>query len=512
MAEKNRLIREELELAPATEFAEAEWDKLNDDQRLAADTIVNAVQDNEFELGELFFLDGPGGTGKTFVQNTVMAKLRSQGHIVLAVASSGIAATLLDGGQTAHARFKIPLDTDSQSTCNIKAGTDRSALIRAAKLIFWDEAPMQRKYDMLAVSRTLSDFCRAGGGGVPFGGKVVVFCGDFRQTLPVCPNKPRGTIVATCLQHAPFWEDIQILRLTINMRLRDPRLSEQGRRDAAKFAEDVLEVGNATTTLIPRGSKDGWMPWSRGFIGDNTQAGIVKIIYPDLSRNLPDSDYLGERAILAVTNVDVGRINNACVEQLRGNVQPKFSDDKAVDKALHEEFPSECFHKYDEPSLPPHVLRLKVGMPLMILRNLSPPVQCNGTRVKLTRVTQHVLEAEVISGKSKGEKVLIPRIPLFSKDDEVGKGRRKAVPCQFSRTQFPVRPAFAITINKSQGQSLRVVGIDIRTRECFTHGQLYVALSRVTNKVNLHMITPDHGGRVPRRLKNIQWKEVLLPP
>ena len=164
VAEKNRLIREELELAPATEFAEAEWDKLNDDQRLAADTIVNAVQDNEFELGELFFLDGPGGTGKTFVQNTVMAKLRSQGHIVLAVASSGIAATLLDGGQTAHARFKIPLDTDSQSTCNIKAGTDRSALIRAAKLIFWDEAPMQRKYDMLAVSRTLSDFCRAGGG------------------------------------------------------------------------------------------------------------------------------------------------------------------------------------------------------------------------------------------------------------------------------------------------------------------------------------------------------------
>ena len=509
--EKNRLIREAMELAPTAEFAEAEWAKLNDDQRLAADTIVNALRHNEFNVGELFFLDGPGGTGKTFVQNTVMAKLRSQGHIVLAVASSGIAATLLDGGQTAHARFKIPLDSDSQSTCNIEGGTDLSALIKAAKVIFWDEAPMQRKYDMLAVSRTLSDFCHVEDT-VPFGGKVVIFCGDFRQTLPVCPNKPRGTIVACCLQHAIFWKDTQILRLTINMRLRDPRLTEQGRRDAAQFAAEVLEVGNATTTLIPSGSKDGWVPWSRGFIKDNTQAGIVKTIYPDLSRNLPDSDYLGERAILAVVNVDVGRINNACVEQLSGNVQLKFSEDKAVDEALREEFPSEAFHNCDEPSLPPHVLRLKVGMPLMILRNLDPPVQCNGTRVRLTRITPHVLETEVISGKCKGERVLIPRIPLFSKDDEVGRGRRKAVPCQFSRRQFPVRPAFAMTINKSQGQSLRVVGIDIRTRECFTHGQLYVALSRVTNKANLHIITPDHGGRIPRRLKNIQWKEVLLPP
>ena len=115
---------------------------------------------------------------------------------------------------------------------------------------------MQRKYDMLVVSRTLSDFCRAGGESVSFGGKVVVFCGDFRQTLPVCSNKPRGTIVATCLQHAPFWKDIQIFRLTINMRFRDPRLSEQRRRDAVKFAEDVLKVDNATITLISRDNKN----------------------------------------------------------------------------------------------------------------------------------------------------------------------------------------------------------------------------------------------------------------
>ena len=136
VGERNRLIREKLNLAPAAEKADAEWNKLNRDQRHAAETIVNAVEDNEFDLGDIFFLDGPGGTGKTFVQNTVMGSLRSQQKIVLAVASSGIAATLLDGGQTAHARFKIPLNSDNQSICDINKGTDRAALMKKTKLIF----------------------------------------------------------------------------------------------------------------------------------------------------------------------------------------------------------------------------------------------------------------------------------------------------------------------------------------------------------------------------------------
>lgn len=69
-----------------------------------------------------------------------------------------------------------------------------------------------------------------------------------------------------------------------------------------------------------------------------------------------------------------------------------------------------------------------------------------------------------------------------------------------------------MTINKSQGQSLQYVGIDIRTQECFTHGQLYVALSRATNRANMHIITPDVAAfDLPRMITNVQWKEVLLP-
>lgn len=131
-SEPNRLIREERALQNQVDpaVAAASWAMFNTDQLAAANAIVSAVNENQypyFAPGDyhnptLFFLDGPGGTGKTFVQNTIMAKLRSEGKIVLAVASSGIAATLLDGGQTAHGKFKIPLDSTDASLCDIKHG------------------------------------------------------------------------------------------------------------------------------------------------------------------------------------------------------------------------------------------------------------------------------------------------------------------------------------------------------------------------------------------------------
>src|SRR5256885_9466971 len=89
--------------------------KKNSGQKNVFDTIVESI---EKSVGKVFFIDGPGGTGKTFVYNSLLAYVRSKGDIALAVASSGIAALLLDGGRTAHSRFKIPLVINSGSTCN----------------------------------------------------------------------------------------------------------------------------------------------------------------------------------------------------------------------------------------------------------------------------------------------------------------------------------------------------------------------------------------------------------
>ncbi len=114
----NRLVEEELayDQHSLTTDADNAKDRLNDDQRTAYKTILNAVTNKE---GKLFFVYGTGGTGKTFVWTTLLSRLRRQGKIVLAVASSGIASLLLLGSRTAHSRFKIPIDLHDESTCNI---------------------------------------------------------------------------------------------------------------------------------------------------------------------------------------------------------------------------------------------------------------------------------------------------------------------------------------------------------------------------------------------------------
>jgi len=185
----------------------------NDNQRAAFEAVVHAYEEGE---DGIFFIDGPGGTGKTFLENMILAKVRSSGDIALAVASSGIAAILLDGGRTAHSRFKIPIKIESDSLCSIKKQSDLAELIRQAKVILWDEAPMQHRYVVEAVERTLRDIRNDNR---PFGGVVVIFAGDFRQCPPVIPKGSRSQIVDACINNSSFWSKVVTLPLTINMRL-----------------------------------------------------------------------------------------------------------------------------------------------------------------------------------------------------------------------------------------------------------------------------------------------------
>ncbi|KAL7246824.1 hypothetical protein ACSBR2_001852 [Camellia fascicularis] len=115
---------------------------LNNEHRIAYNIIMHHITE---KIGGCFFIDGRGGTGKTFLYKALLTTLRSKGLIVLATASTGIAASNLPGGHTAHSHFKIPLDADNYSGCNVSKQSSLAILIRKAKLIIWDEASMKNK-------------------------------------------------------------------------------------------------------------------------------------------------------------------------------------------------------------------------------------------------------------------------------------------------------------------------------------------------------------------------------
>ena len=128
----------------------------------------------------------------------------------------------------------------------------------------------------------------------------------------------------------------------------------------------------------------------------------------------------------------------------------------------------------------------------MLLRNLDPPRLCNGTRLQILQMHDNVLEARIISGDYKDEEVFIPRIPLCP----TGFG------FDFKRIQFPVKVCFAMTINKSQGQTLKNVGLYLESA-CFAHGQFYVACSRCGSQKKLKIFAPQN------KTRNVVYREAL---
>jgi len=130
---------------------------LNPEQRLIYDSILADVYDDRPPRPRSHFLQAPGGCGKTFLLNTVIDTVRSRGDVVLAVASTGVAALLMEAGSTAHFRFKIPIPTTAESTCNISPISNGGQVLAKAKLVVWDEAITTHRHAHEAVSRLFQD-------------------------------------------------------------------------------------------------------------------------------------------------------------------------------------------------------------------------------------------------------------------------------------------------------------------------------------------------------------------
>ena len=495
------IIREEkdFDVEDLKKQAEVVRQKLTKAQKEVYDTIMNAVKD---EKQLLLFVDARAGCGKTFVSNGVLDDTRSLepgGCVALAMATTGIAANLLHMGRTFHSRMKAPLTPTEESTLQISSQSGLAKLIRMAKLLMIDEATMLDRFQLEAMDRTLRDIMDKPD--IPFGGKTLVLTGDFRQCLPVLPGASRARTVNASVNQSHLWRHFTVLKLLDNI-----RVQVNGNPVLEEFDKWTLNIGNGTdgdqidlpqdmTTIIePNVAKENWRE-------GQSMKKFCDEVFPDLDRNIKNSKWLDGRAILTPTNKEVDAINDLMESRMPGEGIRLWSADKVEDPSDAYRFNQEYLNKLNPNGFPRHCLNLKAGMPLMLLRNINPKEGlCNGTRLIFKEAINNKLLRCTVTGT--GKEVLIPRITFRPKEGDFS--------FLWTRRQFPVRTSFAITINKAQGQTMKSIGIWLRN-PVFSHGQLYVAVSRVGSPSNLKLAIKNQKDGINHHTDNVVYKEVLLP-
>ena len=455
---------------------------MTNEQQIIFEKIIQMTSKDETEE-KLMFIDAPGGTGKSFVLNLAIQQCLNDGHNLIVAASSGIAALILKTGKTAHYSFKISLEVDEDSTCQFTGQSAVAEKIKQAKLIIWDEAPMSNKFTIEAVEKSIRSLMKKPD--LMFGGKAVVFAGDFRQILPVVKFGKQEEAVSMSIKRSYIWPKMQTLNLTKNLRIKSQDQESQRYVDwLLQIGEGRIETDEANMIEVPE----------ELFSKATSVEDFVKELLDD------DLDF-ENKVILTLKNDEANQINQIVLEQLlkdEEKVIVKSIDEIISDEDNQFELPIEFVNSLQPSGMPPHILELKIGCIVMVLRNIFPGSGfCNGTRCKVVEIQPEWLILEIISGDFKGKQTAIPKIKLKSTVSNNSL-------FTFFRYQFPVKFAYCLTVNKSQGQTYEKVFIYFKD-QTFSHGQLYVALSRCSNHKNIKIYSEE----ATKKLKNIVFSEIF---
>ncbi|KEH33264.1 PIF1-like helicase [Medicago truncatula] len=363
-------------------------------------------------------------------QRCVHDKIMESGLIVLNAASNGIATILLPGGRTAHSTPTVPIEINEASSLTMEKDSPRADLVRAAKLIIWDEAPMMHRWCFEAVDRSMHDI-RSKNDPLndfrPFGGMTVVLDGDFRQILSVVRNGSREDIVDASINSSKIWVYCNVLRLTVNMRLGASSVPIE-QEEIANFGKWTLSIGDGNDA--------------------SDENGEMKHVNEYMMSLIPgeEKEYLSSYFV--------------CRSGENSDVQSEW-------------FTTEFLNGIKSSRISNHRLKLMVGSRVMLMRNINQANGLyNGTRLTVTHLGKSTIAATVITRKRTGTRVFIPRMNLIPSDP--------GVPFKFRRMQFPLTLCFAMTINKSQGQSLSRVGVYL-PKPVFTKGLKLLILNEDDN-------------------------------
>lgn len=320
---------------------------------------------------------------------------------------------------------------------------------------------------------------------LPFGGKVFILLGDFRQTCPVIPGGSHAQIIDACIQSSPLWANFSIRHLTRLIRnAEDP-----------EYAHFVNSIGDGAGPEI-----------SLDILSRTTEKeSLINFVFPDSVLLNPSACVA--RGILAPTNKQVDDYNAIILERVHGEYKQYLAADSIKEATetglLSDESALDYASRQTPPGLPPFCLNVKTNAVFRILRNFSIDRHLvKNVKVLVTGVGNHIITVKVLRDRPSlsdliEEDVILPRISFLH---TLHSGHT------LLRRQFPLAPAYSTTFHSCEGLTYDKIGIDL-TRPVFTHGQLYTALSRVRCRTDAKVRLRAGESTTT----NITYHQLLLP-